>query len=137
MKCIMIFLPNHSEQPPVYSKPKDSQAQAQATSYPTQGASYYPQGQVWKDKLCYLSIHKYRDDNAESVTLMPLFRFRCNTLEQASPLSTLGPLQPTLASTHRHCKNPNPSIIHQFFFLPGHIQFPQCPPCCLPTDKRL
>ena len=35
-----------SEQPPVYSKPKDSQAQAAATSYPAQGAAYYPQGQV-------------------------------------------------------------------------------------------
>jgi len=40
--CIVTF----SEQPPVYSKPKDSQAQAAATSYPTQGASYYPQGQI-------------------------------------------------------------------------------------------
>jgi len=40
--CIVTF----SEQPPVYSKPKDSQAQAAATSYPAQGAAYYPQGQI-------------------------------------------------------------------------------------------
>jgi len=40
--CIVTF----SEQPPVYSKPKDSQATT-ATSYPTQAASYYPQqGQI-------------------------------------------------------------------------------------------
>ena len=34
-----------SEQPPVYSKPKDSQAPSQAASYPAQGAAYYPQHQ--------------------------------------------------------------------------------------------
>ena len=32
-------------------------------------------------------------------------------------------------------KNQSPVITS--LFLPGHIHFPQCLPCCLPTDKRL
>ena len=122
-----------SEQPPVYSKPKDSQTQAQATPYPTQGASYYPQGQVLKDKDCYLSIH--RDGNADLLTLMPLFRFRCNTLEQASPLSTLGPLQPTLPSTHRHCRNLKPSTHPISFLFQGTPTFPSAYPVAYQQTK--
>ena len=57
---------------------------------------------------------------------MPLFRFQCNTPEQASPLSTLGPPRPTLASTHRHCRNPKPKKSRIQLFVPtrAHPHFP-------------
>ena len=127
LKCEMIL----SEQPPVYSKPKDSQAQAAATSYPAQGASYYPQGQVQKGTLHSLCEQiQCCWGNFDGTT----FRFRCNTREQASPLSTLAPLLPTPTSTHRHyCKSRKPSY-HLFVPSRAHPLFPM--PTLFLTSKQ-
>ena len=118
-----------SEQPPVYSKPKDSQAPSQAASYPAQGAAYYPQhqqGQVgltsWGSKCSKCSSPQ-----------IPMQYAGAGFTPQYTGTTPAYSGQYTQAL---HCNSNEIKVIY-LLFLAGLPRLSQWLPRCLPTNQRL
>ena len=126
---IIISYHRLSEQPPVYSKPKDAQAASQAASYPAQGAAYYPQhqqGQVgltsWGSKCSKCSSPQ-----------IPMQYAGAGFTPQYTGTTPAYSGQYTQAL---HCNSNEIKIVY-LLFLAGPPRLSQWLPRCIPTNQRL